>query len=420
LATCELISVGTEILLGDILNTDAQFLSQELAKLGISVLRQDSVGDNHDRLMSLLKEASERSDIIILSGGLGPTSDDITKEVSCEFFGKEMVTHQPSLDKITSYFKNKGTEMAEINTKQAMLPADCVVFQNNNGTAPGLAMEKDGKHILLLPGPPRELKPMFMECAVPYLKQFSDKTIISHNIRTFGIGESSMAEKVTDLFDNENPTVAPYAKDGEALLRVTAMADTKEDAENLCKPVMEDIESRLSEYFYGIDYNCIEEAVVDLLKSKHMKLATAESCTGGFIAKRITNIPGASEVFECGIVSYANSIKHKVLGVSEEDLNKYGAVSEPVAKQMAVGAQKLSGADIAISVTGIAGPDSDSTNKPVGLSFIGLADKDNVWVRKLNTGRNDRDYNRYVAASTALNMARLYILNKLDKESALK
>ena len=413
LAVCELISVGTEILLGDILNTDAQFLSIELARLGISVIHQSTVGDNRERLLAQLKEAADRSDIIILSGGLGPTPDDLTKEVCCEFFGKKMFLHEPTVEKIKTYFSTKGMEMAQNNLKQAMLPKDCVIFPNDNGTAPGMAIEKDGVHILVLPGPPRELKPMFRNCAVPYLMQFSDRIIVSHNIRTFGIGESLMAEKVNDLFDAENPTVAPYAKDGEALLRVTAMARTKEEAENLCKPVINEIKNRLDGFVYGVDYTCIEEAVIEKLKEKHIKVATAESCTGGLIAKRITDVPGASEVFDCGIISYANEIKHRVLGVSEDDLNKYGAVSEPVARQMAQGALKVSGADIAVSVTGIAGPDSDSTNKPVGLVYIGLADRDNVWVRELRTSRKDRSYNRYVSASNALNMIRLYIDNKL-------
>lgn len=413
MAVCELISVGTEILLGDILNTDAQFLSIELAKLGISVIHQSTVGDNRERLLAQLKEAADRSDIIILSGGLGPTPDDLTKEVCCEFFGKKMFLHEPTVEKIKTYFSTKGMEMAQNNLKQAMLPKDCVIFPNDNGTAPGMAIEKDGVHILVLPGPPRELKPMFRNCAVPYLMQFSDRIIVSHNIRTFGIGESSMAERVNDLFDAENPTVAPYAKDGEALLRVTAMARTKEEAENLCKPVINEIKNRLDGFVYGVDYTCIEEAVIEKLKEKHIKVATAESCTGGLIAKRITDVPGASEVFDCGIISYANEIKHRVLGVSENDLNKYGAVSEPVARQMARGALKVSGADIAVSVTGIAGPDSDSTNKPVGLVYIGLADRDNVWVRELRTSRKDRSYNRYVSASNALNMIRLYIDNKL-------
>lgn len=409
MVTCELISVGTEILLGDILNTDAQFLSRELAKLGIGVIHQSTVGDNEERLRKQLEEAAGRSDIIILSGGLGPTPDDITKEVSCRFFGKNMYLHEESLARMKAYFSKKGREMPESNVKQAMLPVGCTVFENNNGTAPGLAMEKNGVHILLLPGPPRELKPMFFESAVPYLKQFTDKVIISHNVRTFGIGESAMAEKVDDLLKMENPTVAPYAKDGEALLRVTAMADSEAEAEKMCRPVIEEIKNRLGEYVYGVDYTCIEEAVVELLKNNSMRVATAESCTGGLIAKRITDVSGSSDVIECGIVSYSNRIKNKILGVSADDLEKYGAVSETVARQMAQGAVMVSDADIAVSVTGIAGPGGDGTGKPVGLSYIALSDGESTWVTELNTGRKDREYNRYVNASNALNLIRKYI-----------
>ena len=416
LATCEIISVGTEILLGDILNTDAQFLSIQLALMGISVLHQTTVGDNPERLREALGIAASRNDIIITSGGLGPTPDDLTKEICCEFFSKKCVLHQESLDRMSAYFASKGLEMTENNKKQAMLPTDCTVFPNDNGTAPGCAIEKDGKHILMLPGPPGELKPMFFNYAAKYLKRFSDKTIISHSIRTFGIGESAMAQKVNDLFDGSNPTLAPYAKNGEALLRVTAMAQSKEDAEKLCAPIIKEVSKRLDGLVYGIDVPNIETAVVNMLKEKHLKLATAESCTGGYIGKRITDIPGSSDVFECGIISYSNEIKANVLGVSRDDLQKYGAVSEQVAKQMAIGALKVSGADIAVSVTGIAGPGSDGTDKPVGLSYIGIAAKDFVYAKKLVTGKkNDgcREYNRYVSASNALNLVRLYLENRL-------
>ena len=416
LATCEIISVGTEILLGDILNTDAQFLSIQLALMGISVLHQTTVGDNPERLREALGIAASRNDIIITSGGLGPTPDDLTKEICCEFFSKKCVLHRESLERMSSYFASKGLEMTENNKKQAMLPTDCTVFPNDNGTAPGCAIEKDGKHIIMLPGPPGELKPMFFKSAAKYLKRFSDKTIISHSIRTFGIGESAMAQKVNDLFDGSNPTLAPYAKNGEALLRVTAMAQSKEDAEKLCAPIIKEVSKRLDGLIYGIDVPNIETAVVNMLKEKHLKLATAESCTGGYIGKRITDIPGSSDVFECGIISYSNEIKANVLGVSRDDLQKYGAVSEQVAKQMAIGALKVSGADIAVSVTGIAGPGSDGTDKPVGLSYIGIAAKDFVYAKKLVTGKkNDgcREYNRYVSASNALNLVRLYLENRL-------
>ncbi|MCQ2471089.1 MAG: competence/damage-inducible protein A [Clostridia bacterium] len=417
LATCEIISVGTELLLGDILNTDAQFLSTELAKMGIGVVYQTTVGDNPERLKKALSIAAERSDIIITSGGLGPTPDDLTKEICCEFFDKKCFLHEESLDKMKQYFANKNIEMPESNVKQAMLPEGCTVFPNNNGTAPGCAMEKDGKHILVLPGPPRELTAMYYESAVPYLSQFSEKTIVSHQIRTFGIGESALAEKVKKYLDGENPTVAPYAKDGEALLRVTAMADDEESAEELMKPIIEKIFAEIGEFVYGIDMPNIETAVVNSLKQKGMVVATAESCTGGLVSQRITSVAGSSEVFQCGIVSYANNIKHQILGVNEDDLKNYGAVSEQVASQMAQGVLRLSGADVAVSVTGIAGPGSDGTNKPVGLSYIGLAAKDGtLFVKKLLTGhsgKNCREYNRYVNASNALNLVRLYLDGKI-------
>ncbi len=417
MAVCEIISVGTEILLGDIVNTDAQFLAVELAKMGISVHHQTTVGDNPERLKKALEIALDRSDIVIASGGLGPTPDDLTKEICCDFFDKECSIHQESLDRMKNYFASKNLEMSDNNTKQALLPVDGIVFPNDNGTAPGCAISKDGKHILMLPGPPRELKPMFLNYAAKYLSQFSDKVILSHNIRTFGIGESAMAQKVEDLLESKNPTVAPYAKDGEALLRVTAMADDESTADALAKPMIEEITARLNGYVYDIDVPNIETAVVAMLKEKGLTIATAESCTGGLIGKRITDVPGASCVFGCGIISYSNDIKKNILGVSQEDLKAYGAVSEPVARQMAEGALKVSGADIAVSVTGIAGPDSDSTSKPVGLCYIGLAAKDStVIVKKLLTGKTGpgcRDYNRYVTASNALNLIRLYIEGNL-------
>lgn len=416
MATCEIISVGTELLLGDILNTDAQFLSVELAKLGIAVLYQTTVGDNPDRLRKALEIAAGRSDIIITSGGLGPTPDDLTKEICCEFFEKECYLHEESLERMKSFFKQKNIPMPESNVKQAMMPEGCTVFVNYNGTAPGCAMEKNGRHIIILPGPPRELTAMFNESAAPYLSRFSEKTIVSHQIRTFGIGESALAEKVCSYLDGKNPTVAPYAKDGEALLRVTAMADDAESAEALLNPVVDELCSELGDFVYGIDKPNMETAVVELLKENGYVLATAESCTGGLISQRITSVSGSSEVFHCGVVSYANEIKHKMLGVSEEDLESYGAVSEQVASQMAKGVLELSGADVAVSVTGIAGPGSDNTNKPVGLSFIGLAAKDGtLQVKKLLTGHNGkncREYNRYVNASNALNMVRLWINSK--------
>ncbi len=414
---CELISVGTEILLGDIVNTNAQYLSLKLAELGIDVMFQHTVGDNEERLKNTLSEAFSKSDMVITTGGLGPTPDDLTKEVCAEYFSLPLELDEESLDLIKSYFKNKNIQMAKSNEKQALMPKGSIILKNNNGTAPGCIMEKDGKIIVVLPGPPREMKPMFEESAVPYLQKFTNGIIKSHSIRTFGIGESSMAEKVNDLFDLKNPTVAPYAKSGEALLRVTAKAETEEEAEKLLAPVTEEIQKRLGDLVYAVDKNSIEEATVSLLKEKKLKVSCAESCTAGLVSKRLTDISGSSEVFECSVVSYSNKIKNKILGVKKEHLEKYGAVSEVVAAEMALGVLKASGTDIAVSVTGIAGPNSDETGKEAGLIFIGVTDGKVVRVKKLQTGHTTgdcRDYNRIVSASNAINELRLFALGKKD------
>lgn len=417
---CELISVGTEILLGDIVNTNAQFLSQQLAETGFNVLFQCTVGDNRSRLLSVLEEAFSRSDILILTGGLGPTPDDMTKEVCAEFMKKELILHAPLLEKIEAFFSLKNIPMPPSNKKQALIPEDAIILENNNGTAPGCIMEKDGKAIIILPGPPKEMIPMFLDSVKPYLQSLSHETIISRNVRTFGIGESAMAEKVSDLLESENPTVAPYAKNGEALLRVTAKARNEKEAEKLIAPLLEEIEARLGESIYGIDVPSVEAAAVRLLKEKGLTVAFAESCTGGLCAKRVTDISGASSVFHCGVVSYSNEIKHKVLGVSRESLDRYGAVSAVVAAEMALGVKKLSGADFGVSVTGMAGPESDDPKIPVGRIYIAVTDGDRVYIKELNTGHSGkdcRDYNRIVSASNALNELRLCALSYPEKRS---
>ncbi len=417
---CELISVGTEILLGDILNTNAQFLSTQMASLGFNVLFQCTVGDNRNRLLGVLKKAAERSDFLILTGGLGPTPDDMTKEVCAEFFEKELILHEPSLRQIEDFYKLKNLPMPECNIKQALIPEGATVLSNDNGTAPGCIMEKDGKAIIILPGPPKEMIPMFLDKVKPYLASFSNETIVSHSIRTFGIGESAMSEKVSDLLESSNPTVAPYAKNGEALLRVTAKADSKENADRLMMPVIDEIKNRLGNYIYGIDTGSVEETVVKLLKEKKLTVAFAESCTGGLCAKRITDIPGASSVFHCGVISYSDEIKNKVLGVSAESLRKYGAVSAVVAAEMALGVKKLSGATFGVSVTGMAGPESDDPLIPVGRIYIAVTDGSYACIKELNTGHNSktcRDYNRLVSASNALNELRLSALSYPEKRS---
>lgn len=415
---CEIICVGTELLLGDILNTNAQYLARELAALGIGVHHQQVVGDNPQRMRECMLRALNESDMIILSGGLGPTADDLTKEICCEVMGEKLVLDEDILEGIRSYFVSRGRQMADNNKKQAYVPENGIVFRNRNGTAPGCGIEKDGKLAIMLPGPPRELKAMFEKEVMPYLAKKTGGIILSKQVRTFGIGESNMASAVEDLLDGENPTVAPYAKDGEALLRVTARADSKEKALAMCDETIEIIRERIGEYIYGIDAASLEEKAVELLLAHGKKLALAESCTGGYIAKRITDISGSSAVFECGVVSYSNEVKINLLGVNPETIEKYTEVSEQTAAEMAEGVRRLSGADFALSVTGIAGPGGGSEDKPVGLSYIGFACEDGTTVKELRTGKkeNSRDYNRYVTASTALYMLVDY-LNRKDGES---
>ncbi|MEE1320127.1 MAG: competence/damage-inducible protein A [Acutalibacteraceae bacterium] len=408
---CELISVGTEILLGDILNTNVQYLSKELASLGIGVMHHSTVGDNSERLREALDLAFSRCELVILTGGLGPTPDDLTKETCAEYFGLGLYEDEDILRDIESYFNNKKISMPECNKKQALVPENSIILKNRNGTAPGFIAENKGRIIVVLPGPPKEMEPMFRKEVKEYLKKYTEGVILSHNIRTFGVGESAMSERVEHLLSLSNPTVAPYAKSGEALLRVTAKAESEEEAEKLMEPVIAEIKQLIGDYIYGIDVDSVERATVDLLKEKKLTVALAESCTGGLCAKRLTDISGASEVFHCGVVSYSNEIKHKVLGVKKEHLEKYTAVSPIVAAEMAIGARKLGEADFGAAVTGYAGPFYEGCEDPVGLIYIAVTDGELIWLKKLVTGHNKgesaRDYNRTVSASNVINEIRL-------------
>ena len=406
----EIITVGTELLLGDILNSNSQFLSRELAAYGIQMLYQSTVGDNNARLEQVLSLALSRSDMVLITGGLGPTPDDLTRETVCETLGIPQFLHEESWRRIEEYFASTGRELSPSNKKQAMLPEGCVVFPNDHGTAPGCAVEKDGHVVILLPGPPRELIPMFDTYVTPYLSKFSGGTIFSRTVGVFGIPESAVAERLADLLSSANPTVAPYAKDGEVTLRVTARAADTEAAKAMCDPVVEEIRSRLGVHVYGVDSGSLQKAVVQLLMEKQKKIATAESCTAGILSGRLTEVAGASAVFECGIASYSNEIKHQVLGVPEELLEKYGAVSPEVACAMAIGARRVGQADLGVGITGVAGPDT-SEGKPVGTVYIALADDKRTWVKKIVAGHNgnDREYVRFVATSHALDLVRRYL-----------
>lgn len=406
----EILTVGTELLLGDILNSNSQFLSRELAIYGIDTLYQSTVGDNRERLAQALALALSRCDMVVLTGGLGPTEDDLTRETVAEALDIPLVLHEESEERIREYFRTTGKEYTENNRKQAMLPQGCTVFRNDHGTAPGCAVEQHGQCVILLPGPPKELIPMFVDQVAPYLQKFSGETIRSHNVGVFGVPEAAVDERLHDLMQGKNPTVAPYAKSGEVLLRVTAKAATAEEADALCAPIIHEIRERLGAAVYSVDGGGLPETVVKLLKEQGKKIATAESCTAGLLSGKLTEVPGVSQVFECGIAAYSPEIKRQVLGVPESVLEEQGAVSPETAGAMAVGARRVGGAAIGIGITGVAGPDP-SENKEVGTVYVALADDRRVWVKKIFAGHGgeDRENIRNAATLYALDMARRYL-----------
>ena len=407
----ELIAVGTELLLGNIADTDAQMLSQGLSALGINVYYHTVVGDNPARLRAAVELARTRADIIITTGGLGPTCDDLTKNVLADCFGRKLVFHQPSARRIEAYFKriHPTRPMTDNNYQQAMLPEGCTVLDNDWGTAPGAAFEEGGIRVIMLPGPPRECRAMFTHRVVPYLRELSDGVIVSRTLKLFGIGESAMESQLREKMNAmTNPTLAPYAKEGECELRVTAHGADEAAAYALADPVVEELKAHFGPLIYGVDVPSLEAVVFALLKEKGLTLGTAESCTGGLVAKRMTDLAGVSSVFRGGVVSYATEVKHAVLGVDQGLLDRYGAVSEPTARAMAEGARRVLGCDLAISTTGVAGPDPDERGNPVGLVFIGLATPDGTWVRRVDLSMG-RERIRHIAASHGFDLARRYL-----------
>ena len=416
----EIIAVGTEILLGDINNSHAQFLSKQLALLGLNVHYQTAVGDNVARLKEVLALALSRSDIVITTGGLGPTADDLTKETVCEALGVECELREDILDGIRDYFEKSGREMPDNNKKQAVLPKNCVVFPNDNGTAPGCALESENQIVIMLPGPPRELIPMFQNEVMPYLSKFSDGSIVSRTIQVMGIGESKVEEMLGDILDGSNPTVALYAKTGQVQIRVTAMAKTPAEAGNMILPVISQIRAVLGDAVYGVDEISLEQTVVEKLKEEGLMIATAESCTGGLLSQKITSVSGSSQVFEFGISSYANRVKEQMLKIPRKIIDQKGAVSQSVAVLMANGAQVQGSADIGVGITGIAGPGGGTEQNPVGTVYIAVSRAGKVWVERFQFGHgsgDERDYIRELAAINALNMVRLILE---ESETALE
>lgn len=412
----ELISVGTEILLGNIVNTNAAYLVEKCALLGCSLYHQTVVGDNEERMEEAIRQAIERADIVILTGGLGPTKDDLTKEVTAKVFGRKLYMDEHSRARIRDYFeKIKSKKVTENNWKQALVPEGAIVIDNLNGTAPGLILEdkERGKAAILIPGPPNEMKPMFEHDIAPYLNKKQPEGIYSHMVKVCGIGESRAETMVADLMDAQtNPTLAPYAKTGEVHFRVTARACSEEAAEKLMEPMIEEMKKRFGDAVYTTEENVtLEESVIRLLEEKKMTVTTAESCTGGKLSGRLLNVSGASGVYNEGYITYANASKEKILGVKHETLETYGAVSEQTAAEMALGAAKAAGADAALSVTGIAGPSGGTAEKPVGLVYIGCAVNGEVTVREYRFTGN-REKNRDYAVARAITLLREELLKR--------
>ncbi len=408
--TAELIAVGTELLLGNIANTDAQMISQGLSQLGINVYYHTVVGDNPQRVRQAVDIARGRADILITTGGLGPTCDDLTKVAVAQAFGKELVYHEPSAQRIRERFAQRGTPVTENNFQQAMVPEGCTVLDNDWGTAPGVAFQADGTHVLMLPGPPRECAMMFLHRALPYLQQLADGVIASRTVKTFGIGESAAEALLRDLMNAlHNPTLAPYAKPTGTELRITAHAPTREEALRLIAPVEEQVKAILGDKVIGVDVDSLEEVCFALLKDRGLTVGTAESCTGGLLAKLLTDLPGSSAVFRGGVVSYTNGVKAGLLGVPQDLLDRYGAVSPQVAEAMARGAKAALGCDIALSTTGVAGPDADDRGNPIGLVYLGLARGDQCQVTEFRAGPVERERVRRQAAQTALDLLRRHL-----------
>ena len=408
----ELISVGTELLLGNIVNTNAQYLAQKCAELGLSVYYQSCVGDNAKRLEDTIRLALSRSDVVILGGGLGPTEDDITKETAAAVFETELKEDAHTRQCIEAYFE-KNKEIPENNWKQAQVPAGAKVLDNDNGTAPGLIMEKGEKTLILLPGPPNELIPMFQESVIPYLKGRCSDAIVSAMIKSCGIGESKVAAMLNDIIEEQtNPTIATYAKTGEVDIRVTASAPTEKEAKKLVRPVVEKIKSRLKDAVFTTEEDVtLEEEVVRLLNKYELTLATAESCTGGLLGGRLVNVPGVSDVYKAGFITYSNKAKRKYLDVSKNTLKKYGAVSKETAKEMAKGGVFQTDADICIAVTGLAGPGGATKEKPVGLVYIACYIGDKVQVKEYHF-KGNRNKIREQTVVRALDTVRRCILDK--------
>lgn len=409
----EIISIGTELLLGDVVDTNSTYIARNLTALGYDIHHISTVGDNKKRLCTTLNTAKERSDIIITTGGLGPTEDDITREAVAEVSGCPLYQDQKLKKNIERYFHEKNYNLTENNYRQANLPETATPLGNDWGTAPGILLELKNITFISLPGVPREMKNMFKNDVITYLQQQNDKVILSRELNFFGIGESTLETKITDILHSQsNPTLALLAGSGEVKIRITAKADSEGKAEKLIAGSQKNIENRVGGYIYGIDSEGLAAEAGKLLKNKNMKLSVAESCTGGLVGDRLTDIPGSSNFFIGGIVAYSNQIKEQILQVKKETLKIRGAVSGETAAEMAAGIKKLYNTDIGLALTGIAGPGGGTREKPVGLVYIGIAAPDGIQVHQLNL-KGDRRRNKWMSSQYAL----FYLIQKIKENN---
>lgn len=404
----EIICVGSELLLGDVINTNATEIANKLREIGINCFYHSVVGDNEIRLSSVFKNALDRSDIIIITGGLGPTTDDLSKEVIAKCLDLELVEDQASLEHMKRIFNRTNSVMSSNNIKQSLIPHGAIAFTNHNGTAPGIFIEYQSKLIFMLPGVPHEMRAMLNGYVVDVLQKVSDKNLVSHQVYCFGIGESSLEAMLDpNLLLSTNPTVAIYAGIDYVSLRVTASDQDIEVAQAKTQQIIQELKKQLGDVVYSVDQPLLEQVIVDMLQQKNMKLVTAESCTGGQVSHRITSIAGSSLVFELGLVTYSNDMKKKMLKVESSILEKYGAVSPETVIAMVEGLSQLVESDFYVSISGIAGPSGGSYDKPVGLVYVALKTKDTVLVKELRLGRgypNDRGRIQRLAATHALKM----------------
>jgi nicotinamide-nucleotide amidase len=409
--SAEIVTVGTEILLGDLVDTNSAWISQRLAGLGVGIYRHTTVGDNPERLVAALRQAASASDLVVTTGGLGPTSDDLTNACISTLTGREMVEYPEAREHVDRMFQKFGRKPTANNYKQALFPEGTELIPNPVGTAMGALVEWEGTLFATLPGVPPEMKSMFEATLEPLIRARSEGSIVSKTLHFAGIGESAVAEKVQEFLDATDPTVAPLAGQGRVRLRITTRAATEKEAQEKIAPIEKEMIARLSEYYFGEDDETLESAVGRLLQERDATLALAESCTGGLLAKRLTDMPGSSAYFQEGLVTYSNESKERLLGVPHDLIMEHGAVSEPVAREMAEGARRVSGADYGLSVTGVAGPDGGTQEKPVGLVFVGISDSNNTFAEKLDltAWARSRGSIRERSANRAFDLLRLHL-----------